>query len=468
MTIQEQNALKFKVAISSVLAAVFLTTLKLIFAIFTGSLGLFSEFAHSGLDLFAALLTVFSVRVSSKPADKEHQYGHGKIENLSAVAQVFFLLATCAYIIYEGIARLFFNAEYHLTITPWVFVVMIISIIVDISRSRLLKKVAIQTHSQALEADAMHFSTDIWSSSVVILGLFFVSFNISKEADAIAALVVCIFVIYVSLSLARKAVGQLMDKVPEGLYDSIVEHVNEIDGVEKIKLLRIRESGPKIFIDMTIYISRTLPFQKAHEIMDTVENKIKELKSNSDITIHSEPVETETETIIDKARLIVTRNGLKCHDIFTYEIERENYLTLDVEYTNNDNFEDAHKTISKVEREIYDEIKSIKKVQIHIDEPSELIFRSENVTDQNSPLVKMIENIVSSYKDVIEYRDINIVKANNRLRISLTCMFPKTFEFSKVHRFVHRIESEIYHINDDIADVMIHAEPEEIIPVKHE
>jgi divalent metal cation (Fe/Co/Zn/Cd) transporter len=345
---------------------------------------------------------------------------------------------------------------------------MLISIAVDISRSRILKKVAVQTNSQALEADAMHFSTDIWSSSVVILGLFFVSFNISREADAIAALVVCAFIIYVSMNLARKAVGQLMDKVPEGLYDSIVENVEKIKGVEKIKLLRVRESGPKIFIDMTIYISRTLPFQKAHEIMDEVENKIRNLKSNSDITIHSEPIETETETIIDKARLIVTRNGLKCHDIFTYEIDNENYLTLDVEYTNNDNFEDAHKAISNIEREIYDEIKSIKKVQIHIDEPSELIFRSENVTAQNNTIVERIKEIISSYKDVIECKDFNIVKANNRLRISLTCTFPRTFEFSKVHRLVHKIESEIYHINDDIADVMIHAEPEETITVKHE
>jgi cation diffusion facilitator family transporter len=468
MTLQEQNTLKFKVALSSVIAAVFLTALKLVFALYTGSLGLLSEFAHSGLDFFAALLTVFTVRYSSKPADKEHPYGHGKIENLSAIAQVFFLLATCAYIIYEGIARLFFHAEYHLVITPWAYVVMLISIAVDISRSRILKKVAVQTNSQALEADAMHFSTDIWSSSVVILGLFFVSFNISREADAIAALVVCAFIIYVSMNLARKAVGQLMDKVPEGLYDSIVENVEKIKGVEKIKLLRVRESGPKIFIDMTIYISRTLPFQKAHEIMDEVENKIRNLKSNSDITIHSEPIETETETIIDKARLIVTRNGLKCHDIFTYEIDNENYLTLDVEYTNNDNFEDAHKAISNIEREIYDEIKSIKKVQIHIDEPSELIFRSENVTAQNNTIVERIKEIISSYKDVIECKDFNIVKANNRLRISLTCTFPRTFEFSKVHRLVHKIESEIYHINDDIADVMIHAEPEETITVKHE
>jgi cation diffusion facilitator family transporter len=467
MTIQEQNALKFKVALSSVFAAVFLTAIKLIFALITGSLGLLSEFAHSGLDLIAALLTVFSVRLSGRPADRKHHYGYGKIENLSAVAQVVFLLVTCAYIIYEGIARLFFNVEYELVITPWAYAVMGISILVDISRSRLLKKVAVQTHSQALEADAMHFSTDIWSSSVVILGLLFVGFNISREADAIAALIVCIFVIYVSFSLAKRAVGQLMDKVPEGLYESIIERVSAIDGVEDIKLLRVRESGPKVFVDMTIYISRTLPFQEAHEIMDKVENKIHELRSNSDITIHSEPVETQTETIIDKARLIVTRKGLKCHDIFTYELDNENYLTLDVEYTHNDNFVEAHKSITSLEKEIYNEIPNIKKVQIHIDEPSGLVLQSVNVTEHNTALIQQIKEIIATKTEVLDSKDFNIVNANNKLRISFTCLFPKTFEFSRVHRIVHKIESEVYDLNEDIANVMVHAEPEERITIPH-
>lgn len=454
-----QNKRKMKVAITSVFAAVFLTVFKLVFALLTGSLGLLSEFAHSGLDLFAAIVTVFSIKISNKPADREHQYGHGKIENLSAIAQVGILFFTCGYIIYEAINRLFFHEAYNLDITIWAYVVMVTSIIVDISRSRLLKKVAIETHSQALEADALHFSTDIWSSAVVILGLLFVSLNISKEADAIAALMVSLIVIKVSVSLLKRAIDQLMDRVPEGLYEEIIDEIKKIEGVEGIKLLRLRESGAKTFIDMTIYISRTVPFQKAHDIMDDVETKIKEIKSNSDITIHSEPVETQKETIIDKVRLIVDKKGLKCHDIFTYEIENESHLELDVEYVGNDNFVDAHKLISEIEDEIYGEIKGLKNVKIHIDEPSDLIMKSENVTNENEKLVDDFKKVIYSYKEIKDCSDINIIKSDRKLRVSMTCVFPEDFGFSQVHRLVHKIESEIYSLSEDIGSVMIHAEP---------
>lgn len=462
MTEIYHHTIKFKAALSSVIAAIFLTALKLVFAIYTGSLGLLSEFAHSGLDLIAAIITVFTVKVSSKPADEDHNYGHGKIENLSAIAQVFFLLATCVYIIYEGIDRLFFNAAYHLEITPWAFLVMAISIIVDYSRSRLLYRVAHETHSQALEADAMHFSTDIWSSSVVILGLLFVSLNISREADAIAALIVASIVIYVSLKLAKRAVDQLMDKVPEGAYENIMNNVSNIRGVEKIKSLRLRQSGPKIFVDMTIYISRTIPFQKVHDIMDEVENKVRETNPLSDVTIHSEPLETENETLMDKARLIVTSNGLKCHDIFTYKVDNKNILELHIEYTDNDNFVDAHKLISDIENRLYTEIKEIHKVRVHIDEPSELLLQSKNVTSSNVPLTNKIQNVVKAYKDVIDCQDFNIIETDGKLRVSITCIFPENYEFSKVHRLVHSIESDIYLLSNEITYVMIHAEPQTV------
>ena len=454
-----QNKRKMKVAISSVIAAVFLTTIKLVFAILTGSLGLLSEFAHSGLDLFAALVTVFSIKISNKPADKEHQYGHGKVENLSAIAQVGILFITCGYIIYEAITRLFLHTEYHLEITIWAYVVMFTSIIVDISRSRILKKVADETRSQALEADALHFSTDIWSASVVILGLLLVSLNISKAADAIAALFVSVIVIYISYKLLKRAIDQLMDKVPEGLYEKISKEVKKIDGVEDIKILRLRESGAKIFIDMTIYIDRTLLFQKVHDIMDNVENKINELVSNSDITIHSEPIESKKETLIDKTRLIVERNGLKCHDIFTYELDNANNIELDIEYPADDNFKEAHKVITKIENEIYDEVKEINKLIIHIDEPSDLIIKSKNVTEENCELVSKVEKLILSYKEVHDCSDINIMDSENKFRITLVCIFPEELSFRQVHRLVHKMESEIYRLSEDIGSVLIHAEP---------
>lgn len=199
MSKEKKNA-----AFLSVIAAVFLTTFKLVVGILTGSLGILSEALHSALDLVAAIVTFFSVRVSDKPADKEHNYGHGKVENLSALIQTILLFVTCLWIIYEAINRLA-TGNTHIEITVWSYVIVILSIVIDVNRSRMLYRVAKKHNSQALEADALHFATDIWSSAVVLLGLIFASFGI-HWADSVAALIVALIVFSVSYRLGKKAI----------------------------------------------------------------------------------------------------------------------------------------------------------------------------------------------------------------------------------------------------------------------
>src|SRR5215472_15506926 len=206
---------------NSVLAAVLITALKLAVGVTTGSLGILSEAAHSGLDLVAAILTFFSVRVSDKPADAEHQYGHGKVENFSAFVETGLLLLTCIWIIYEAVQRIFFR---RVEIEPSIaaFAVMLFSMVVDWWRSRALGRIATKYDSQALEADALHFSTDIWSAGVVVLGLVLVwigrIYHIGwlADADPIAALFVAGVVVSVSWRLARRTIDALLDAAPAG------------------------------------------------------------------------------------------------------------------------------------------------------------------------------------------------------------------------------------------------------------
>jgi cation diffusion facilitator family transporter len=228
---------KNSAALSSVLAAVALTTFKIVVGLMTNSLGILAEAAHSGLDLVAALVTWFAVRTSGKPADVEHHYGHGKIENLSALFEAFLLLVTCVWIIYESIQRLFFKAE-EVEVSFWAFLVMAISILIDYSRSRVLERAARKHNSQALEADALHFKTDIWSSSVVIVGLIAVKLAdwlpglpILAKADAVAALGVALIVIYVSIELGVRTIHGLLDQAPKGLAEEIEKAVEAIPGV---------------------------------------------------------------------------------------------------------------------------------------------------------------------------------------------------------------------------------------------
>jgi cation diffusion facilitator family transporter len=190
---------KLNVALVSVFAAVFLTGSKLVIGIMTGSLGILSEALHSGLDLVAAVITYFSVRISDKPADKQHNYGHGKIENFSAFIETILLVITCIWIVYEASNRLI-SGKTHIEVGAWSYIVVVSSIVIDISRSRALSRVAKKYNSQALEADALHFATDIWSSAVVLLGLICANFGY-YFADSIAALGVAIIVLFVSYQL---------------------------------------------------------------------------------------------------------------------------------------------------------------------------------------------------------------------------------------------------------------------------
>lgn len=293
ITDHRANHEKKTVALSSVLAAIFLTLIKIIIGIMTGSLGILSEAAHSGLDLIAAVITYFAVRISGKPPDQVHTYGHGKIENLSALFETLLLLVTCAWIIYEAIQRLFFKSV-EIEVTFWAFLVMGTSIIVDISRSQALMKAAKKYNSQALEADALHFSTDIWSSTVVIFGLIFVLLaewlNIEwlAKADAVAALGVAVIVVYVSVQLGRRTILDLMDGIPPGLRDDVTEAAF-VKGVLQINQIRIRQSGAETFVDMNITVSEDNSLSTAHNIATHAETAVQDILPGADVTVHMEP-----------------------------------------------------------------------------------------------------------------------------------------------------------------------------------
>jgi len=278
---------KKRIALTSVIAAVFLTTFKLIIGLITGSLGILSEALHSGLDLVAALITFLAVRFADQPADEEHHYGHGKMENYSALIETLLLLITCIWIIYEAINRLI-TGKVEIEISVWSFVVIITSIIIDISRSRALYKVARKYNSQALEADALHFSTDIWSSAVVLVGLIGVSFNFSY-ADPIAALIVAVIVLGVSFRLGRRSFDALVDKAPKETTETIRLIVSQIQEVKEFHDLRVRESGPNKFVELNIHVESNLSISDAHEISHKVEEAIRNKIANIQVTIHIEP-----------------------------------------------------------------------------------------------------------------------------------------------------------------------------------
>lgn len=278
---------KLNVALLSVFAAVFLTGFKLVIGILTGSLGILSEALHSGLDLVAAVITYFSVRISDKPADKQHNYGHGKVENFSALVETFLLLITCVWIVYEASTRLI-TGKTHIEVGVWSYIVVISSIIIDISRSRALSRVAKKYNSQALEADALHFSTDIWSSSVVLLGLICANFGYFF-ADSVAALGVATIVLFISYKLGKRSMDVLLDTAPKGTVDLVKKTLSEFLEVKKFHSLKIRSSGADTFVKVNVHLDPDLSLRQVHEICDKIENEIGSRIKRSEVYIHAEP-----------------------------------------------------------------------------------------------------------------------------------------------------------------------------------
>jgi len=280
---------KRKVAFISVLAAIFITVGKLIIGLMTGSLGILSEALHSALDFVAAVITYFAVKVSAKPADKEHPYGHGKFENLSASIETLLLLVTCIWIIYEAIHRLL-SGKMVIEVTKWSYIVVIASIIIDYSRSRALMKAAKKYNSQALEADALHFSTDIYSSIVVLIGLVCANYHV-YIADSIAALIVAAIVIFIAYRIGKQSIDVLLDKTSPEMIKKVNKILKDLPGIHTFHDVKIRTSGAYTFVDLNIHFASHIPIDEAQQIATNVEETICNAIERCEVHVHAEPEE---------------------------------------------------------------------------------------------------------------------------------------------------------------------------------
>src|ERR1700739_3651008 len=366
------RAEKRTVAGNSVFAAIAITLLKTRVGITTGSLGVLSEAAHSGLDLVAAIVTFFSVRVSDKPADADHQYGHGKVESFSAFIETGLLLLTCVWIIYEAIKRLFFRSV-EIEPTLWAFVVMFISIGVDVWRSKALGKIAEKYDSQALEADALHFSTDVWSSSVVMLGLLLVLVGRAlqvgwlRDADPVAAIGVAGIVVHVSWRLARKTTDALLDAAPAGVRSKIIDAVGRVQGVIEVDRVRIRRAGNRYFADVSVGLARTVTFQHSGQVAAAVTDAVHRVLPDADVTVNSIPRADRTENIFDQIRAVATRHNLNVHDVSVQDLHGRLHVEQHLELDERLSLKEAHDRVTALEAEMRDEVPKISSILTHIE-----------------------------------------------------------------------------------------------------
>lgn len=454
------NNKKVKVALNSVFWSLFLTLMKGFVGLITGSLGILSEALHSALDLGAALLTFFAVRIGDQPADKKHPYGHSKIESVSALIESALLFVTSGWIIYEAIKRLFFE-KVEIEIAWYAFLVIIISIFVDLSRSRALMKVAKETKSQALEADALHFSSDIWSSGAVLLGLVCAYFKIPM-ADTIAALVVAIIVVRAGYKLSKRTFDILIDTAPVGIAEIVTEEAKKTEGVVSVSKVRVRPAGAFMFIEINVGVSRKISLEKAKEIGEKVEEKIKLKIGEADIKVHVIPIALDNETIIENIQILAHGYGVSVHDITVHLVGGKKYINFDLEVKSDLTILEAHKIASTLEESIKRGLGDDVEINTHI-EPlrSDMLEGTKIEKNKEEEMIKEIKNISSNFKDTYEPHDIEIRRINDKIFISFHAYMDKNALLEKAHDETGNLEYLIKQKINNVARVVVHLEPRE-------
>ena len=464
-------------AMASVGSAILLVCLKVFLTLATGSLGVLSEALHSSLDLIAAVITYLSVRVSDQPADERHPYGHGKVESFSAFVETGLLLLTAVYIIYEAFDRLFFQK---VLIRPSLLSIGLlgIAVCVDLVRARTLGRVARKYESEALEADALHFSTDVWSTLTVMLGMATVwlgaRFGIPwlRYADPLAALAVAGFVIWVGARLGKRTLETLLDAAPEGMQERIAEAVTRLEGVLGTERVRLRRAGNRHFVDVTISVPRTASFEQVHAISDAVERRVAEILP-ADVMVHMEPRARANEPLFETIRAAAQRRGLAIHELTAQELEGRLFIELHLEVEEHLSLREAHRVASELEDEIQRLAAAAPdksgaravEVNIHIEPLGTEIARGARTAEEMRDLGRAVETYLNSltteYHELVNCHEAHVRQVSHKILVSCHCTMPGELSITDVHDVIGALEDRVKEKYPQIARVTIHPEPVE-------
>jgi cation diffusion facilitator family transporter len=466
-----QHNAKRSAALFSVLAAFGVTLLKVLTGLLTGSLGMLSEAAHSGIDLIAAAITFFSVQVSDRPADASHTYGHGKIESLSAAIESVLMLASCVWILTEALDRIIHRQHLALKFSVWPFAVLLLSITVDYTRSRTLRRIAAETKSEALAADAIHFRTDIWSSSAVLLGL---AATYSGEhwhipalqlADPIAAIIVAAIILHVSWNLARRTVDALTDATPieaRAQNRDITRELAGIDGVLSVDRVRTRRSGSDYFADVTLGMPRNLTFQRSEQITMAATAAVQRHLPGADVVVHSIPTASLAETVHDRIRAVAARSNLAIHDVSVQEFNHTLHVEQHLEVDENMSLSAAHALVTQLESEIRREVPQISTILTHIESEPSTIERPASL-EPDRQLEVRLRRVAATFPEILDIHEVFVTRTHHsgsdRIQVNCHCTLPDDLPMSRVHEIITALEGAFKLDAPEVSRLLIHPEP---------
>jgi cation diffusion facilitator family transporter len=449
---------KERVALGSIAASGGLTVAKAIVGFATGSLAILSEAAHSLLDLVATIITYVAVRISGKPADEQHHYGHGKVESVAALIETGLLFVLSAVVIWEAGKRLLGEAVTVEATIP-AFVVIGASIVIDFFRARLLYRVAGATSSEALEADALHFGSDMWSSLAVLVGLVAVALGL-KWADAVAALIVAVFVCLAGWRLGRRTIGTLIDTAPEGAAAQLTAIARQVPGVVSVDRVRARRVGQELFVELTAGVSRALPMDRVAALKDKITRAIRQEMPGAQVSITTEPRALDDETVSERVNVIARNRGLAVHHVTVQAIARRLAVSLDLEVDGKLGLGEAHEIATGLENAIRSELGPDVEVETHI-EP----MQADDLSGRDAPKerVKEVQAALSELAapagTIRELHNVRVRESNEGEVVNFHCHADPVRSVQEVHEKVDELERALRRRFPSIKRVIGHAEP---------
>ncbi|MGI8845391.1 MAG: cation-efflux pump, partial [Thermoleophilaceae bacterium] len=431
-----------RTALISVGAAVFLVAIKLITGLATGSLAFVAEAAHSATDLVAALLTLFAVRVAIRPADHEHQYGHGKAEHLAALGESAFLTLVSIGVGYLALSRLLGADGHEVQVTWWSIAVIVVVIVVDASRTVVSLRASRRHHSAALAANALHFGSDLVGSAAVLAGLVFVSAGY-PSADAIAALVVAVLVVFAALRLARQSIDVLMDRSDSASDEAIETALAAVDDRFQVRRVRARHAAGKHFVDLVVGVGPDAGITQAHATADDIEAAVREELPNTDVLVHVEPLDAEGD-IRERATAaaLSIAEVREVHNVRVMLVDDSHELTLHAKVPGDRTLADAHGTADRVEEQIHTAVPELKRIYTHIEplsEPSVAVRPAgEEVAEDRAAINQIVRRYTHAPPLDVTFRD------SERGRIAMVSVkAPGDESLRSAHRLAGHIEHDL-------------------------
>lgn len=445
-----------KIAMFSILVSIFLVIIKVAVACFTNSIGVFSEALNNGLDLVTVLVTYMTIRISTRPADKDHTYGHGKYENLSAFLEIAIISALSFFIIYKSIQRIIYKVV--LNLNWYVFLILIISIFLNIIRVFYIGRAARKYNSFAFKANFLNYSSDILSSIIVIIGLFIAKAGI-YAADPIASIIVSVIILTFSLRLSSRIVRNLLDYIPKEVTDKVMGILKEIPEIKSVDKLKIHEVGNIKFINLEICLKNNLYLSQVENIKEKIKNKISSGVPYSEIILETKSLSTEENIEAYVKEIILNQPYVKdIHNIYIYNVDNYIDISIHIELNRYLKLGETEKLTKVTEDKIKEKIGNIRSVYIHIEDA-----RSgedwNDITKKSEKLISNIKKEISSHVNPETCHKFTILEKEGLYNLAFHCRLKKSLDVKKAHSIVTKIEDDIKKKFENISEISIHVEP---------